>query len=261
MPHDELLAIARSGDPVADQELQIRRVLAGRGVPADIALARASEGIVLVEDGEGPSRIGGPALLPPGQEWPHTSDGRPLSFLAALDLAALGAFAPLPASGTLLVYCDVEFEDLDFVDGTRVFHVPGSPVPATAPDGASTADAIGLTGVRTLVPGSPEELPEAASDAWDELWSGPCHQLLGTSFDVQGPVLDEIEYWFGTFGPDSRQRFSEEERTGTGWTLLGQIDSTEGLMFGDAGALYLTIPDADLAAGRFDRVMGIMQCG
>jgi len=31
-------------------------------------------------------------------------------------------------------------------------------------------------------------------------------------------------------------------------------------MFGDAGALYLVIPEADLAARRFDRVLGIMQC-
>lgn len=260
MPHDELLAIARTGAPVTEQEPQIRRVLAGRGVPADIALARASEGIVLVEDDDGPSRIGGPALLPPGQEWPRTADDRPLSFLAALDLAALGSYAPLPTSGTLLVYCDVEFDDLDFVDGTRVFHVPGEPVPATAPEDARTVDAIGLSGVRTLVPGSVEELPDRAHETWDDLWPGPFHQLLGTSFDVQGPVLDEIEYWFGTFGPSTQQRFTDEERAGTGWRLLGQIDSTDDLVFADAGTVYLTIPDADLIAGRFDRVMGIMQC-
>ena len=260
MPHDELLAIARTGAPVTEQEPRIRRVLAAHGIPADIALAQASEGIVLVEDDAGTSRIGGPALLPPDEEWPNTADGRPLSFLAALDLAALGSYAPLPTSGTLLVYCDVDFEDMDFVDGTRVFHVPGAPVPATAPDDACTVDAIGLTGARTLVPGSQDELPDRASGTWDQLWSGPFHQLLGTSFDVQGPVLDEIEYWFGTFGPDTRQRFTDEERAGTGWSLLGQIDSTGDLVFGDAGTVYLTIPDADLTAGRFDRVMGIMQC-
>ncbi len=261
MPHDELLAIARSGAPVAEQEPQIRRVLAAHGVPADVALAGANEGILLVEDGGGPSRIGGPALLPPGQEWPHKLDGRPLSFLAALDLAALGAFAPLPTSGTLLVYIDFdEFGDLDFVDGTRVFHAPDAPVPATAPEGAYAVDAIALSGVRTLVPGSVEDLPDGAYDAWDALWRGPFHQLLGTSFDVQGPVLDEIAYWFGTFGPDIQQRFTDEERAGEGWSLLGQIDSTADLMFGDAGAVYLAIPDVDLAAGRFERVMGIMQC-
>src|SRR5688500_6870964 len=124
MLHDALLEIARTGAPVAQQEPQIRRVLAAHGVPADIALADASEGILLVEDGDGPSRIGGSPLLPSDQEWPRTADDRPLSFVAALDLAALGACAPLPPSGTLLVYCDVEFEALDFVDDTRVFHVP-----------------------------------------------------------------------------------------------------------------------------------------
>ena len=257
MPHDELLTIARSGAPVAEQEPQIRRVLASHGVPADIALADASEGILLLEDGDGPSRIGGPPLLPPDQEWPRTADDRPLSFVAALDLAALGACAPLPPSGTLLVYCDVEFEALDFVDDTRVFHVPDEPVPATAPRDTHAVDAIALSGARTLVPGTVDDLP----DAWDELWIGPFHQLLGTSFDVQGPVLDEIPYWFGTFGPATQQRFTDEERTGKGWSLLGQIDSTRSLMFGDAGTLYLVMPDDDLAVGRFDRVMGIMQCG
>ena len=42
--------------------------------------------------------------------------------------------------------------------------------------------------------------------------------------------------------------------------LLGQIESTDELMFGDAGALYLVIPQIDLAAERFHRVVGIMQC-
>ena len=261
MPHEQLLAIARTGAPVAEQEPEISRVLAAHGVPAELVLAGASEGIVLLEDGDGPSRISGPALLPPGEEWPHTADGRPLSFLAALDLATLGAFAPLPTTGTLLVYIDIDFEDLNFLDGTRVFHVSDAPVPATEPDDAYAVDAIAVSGVRTLVPGSAHELPDEAYESWDELWRAPFHQLLGTSFDVQGPVLDEIEYWFGTFGPDVQQRFTDEERAGKGWSLLGQIDSTGDLMFGDAGTVYFVIPDVDLVAGRFERVMGIMQCG
>jgi hypothetical protein len=260
MPHEELLTIARTAAPVAEQEPRIRRVLDAHGVPAELVLARASEGIVLLEDGAGPSRLGGPALLPPGEEWPHTASGRPLTFLAALDLAALGAFAPLPTTGVLLIYCDVEFEDLDFVDGTRVFHVPDAPVPATEPEDAYAFDAIALSGVRTLVPGTVDDLPDEAHESWDELWPAPFHQLLGTSFDVQGPVLDEIEYWFSTYGADSKRRFTDEERAGKGWSLLGQIDSTADLMFGDAGTVYFVIPDLDLAAGRFDRVMGIMQC-
>ena len=31
-------------------------------------------------------------------------------------------------------------------------------------------------------------------------------------------------------------------------------------MFGDAGALYFVLPEADLRERRFDRAMGIMQC-
>jgi hypothetical protein len=36
---------------------------------------------------------------------------RPRSFLAALDLAALGAFAPLPTTGMLLVHCEQRFTE------------------------------------------------------------------------------------------------------------------------------------------------------
>jgi len=47
---------------------------------------------------------------------------------------------------------------------------------------------------------------------------------------------------------------------GEDWTQLAQFESVDGLLFGDAGALYLVIPEVDLYAARFDRVMGIMPC-
>src|SRR6185312_15136568 len=36
---------------------------------------------------EARSRLGGPALLPRGESWPRDGRGRPLTFLAAIDLA------------------------------------------------------------------------------------------------------------------------------------------------------------------------------
>ena len=49
MLHDALLEIARTGAPVAQQEPQIRRVLAAHGVPADIALADLADTPTVLE--------------------------------------------------------------------------------------------------------------------------------------------------------------------------------------------------------------------
>ena len=67
-------------------------------------------------------------------------------------------------------------------------------------------------------------------------------------------------YWFDEGFPETRERYSEAELRGEGWTLLAQFDSAGDLMFGDAGALYYVLPEADLRERRFDRAMGIMQC-
>jgi uncharacterized protein YwqG len=47
------------------------------------------------------------------------------------------------------------------------------------------------------------------------------------------------------------------------WRLLWQIDTDEeapGFMWGDAGILYIVMPDDDLKALRFDRLLFEWQC-
>ncbi|WP_146175308.1 DUF1963 domain-containing protein [Paraconexibacter algicola] len=77
------------------------------------------------------SRLGGPALLPPGTDWPRTSGGRALTFLAAVDLAELPAVeggSPLPDAGVLLFFAvlDPDFADEVFED--EADNTPGSTV-------------------------------------------------------------------------------------------------------------------------------------
>ena len=161
-----------------------------------------------------------------------------------------------------------EFERMDFRVATRVFWVPDrvQPVDAETPSGAGEYDAVPLTGVAMPVLGELEhiEVPERDRDAlfvaFDALWQQYSHQLLGASRDIQGPVLDEIPYWFEHAYEETRRDYSAEELAGEGWMLLAQIDSTGDVMFGDVGSLYLVIPETDLHARRFDRVLGIMQC-
>jgi hypothetical protein len=201
----------------------------------------APDAIALSAGGDGASRMGGPPLLPAGATWPLAPDGRALAFIAALDLGELPRLAPLPAGGTLLVFWDLaihELEKLDFAAATRVLLV--APGGALEERGAAEFGPLALRG---------------------ELSAAPVeHQLLGRSRDIQGPVLKEVAMWLEGSFPETRARYGEAELRGEGWTLLGQFASVDGVMFGDAGALYLVVPEADLRAARFDRVMGIMQC-
>jgi hypothetical protein len=162
-----------------------------------------------------------------------------------------------------------KWEHLDFRVATRVFWVPPgtAPVVTATPDGADEYEAVPLTGVLMPVLGERERIhvreedEVALDEASEELDDAYSHQLLGASRDVQGPVLDEVSYWFDAGYPETRNDFTESELAGEGWTLLGQIDSTGDLELGDDGALYLLIPEVDLTARRFDRVLGVMQSG
>ena len=89
------------------------------------------------------------------------------------------------------------------------------------------------------------------------------HWLLGASQDIQGPSADEMSYWLSQQLSDAnRGRFTPAELAGQGWTLLAQIneDHDADIAIGDGGAFYLHIPTTDLDTGRFDRVVGLMQC-
>ncbi len=88
------------------------------------------------------------------------------------------------------------------------------------------------------------------------------HHVLGAPIDVQGRVLEEMPSYFDPklryLSDESRERFTPAERASDDWRLLAQIDTDETVMFGDAGSLYLVILEQDLAARRFDRVIGMM---
>lgn len=273
---EDLLELARQDAPLDEQRAAIRRILSERGVSdagVEAAMPFARDGVALFEEqgGTGTSRLGGPALLPEGEAWPSAPEEHPMGFIGLVDLGELPDLDPLPKDGTLLVFWDHmywELSKMDFVAATRVFYVAagGRTTQAEPPDDEYAFGPIPLSGHLMPVLGELDnvEVPEADEDAFyeasDEVVRVYEHSLLGSSRDVQGPVLEEIAYWFGEHVfPETAERFTEEERDGKGWALLGQIEEAEGLVFGDAGALYLLIPEADLRERRFDRVMGIVQ--
>jgi hypothetical protein len=284
MTAEGLLSLASSGAPLDEQRLALATALAERGVGADTVarlMERTRDGIVLHgTDERRRSRIGGDGLLPVGEQWPLDVNGSPFTFLAAVDLAEVPSMAPLPDSGTLLIYWDFLFVGagvvlVDFVATTRVYWVPcGDEMRELPQPGAEwELDELSLAGVAMPVAGEQQKVDlaigdapdrEALFDAMNEL--APVlyrHQLLGASRDLQGPVLDSIPYWLEQSLPETRALYSPRERTGAGWILLAQIEEDPGvpnLGIGDAGILYFVMPELDLLARRFDRVMGIMQC-
>ena len=182
--------------------------------------------VALREHGEGRSRFGGDGPALPG-----------LTFIAALDLAELPHLDPLPASGTLRFYWNLEFlelERMDFVVASRVLHDPGP-----APEIANGTPLAGKLVTRR------RRLPAPAA--------GHLARHPGP-----GPRRDRVLVRQGF--PKTRERYSEAELQGEGWSLLAQFASSGELMFGDMGDLYYVLPTADLKAHRFDRAMGIMQC-
>ncbi|WP_022929768.1 DUF1963 domain-containing protein [Patulibacter americanus] len=269
-------ALAERGAPTGEQRAEVARVLRLHGVPGDLAgtfTADMADGILLSEHGavDERLRLGGPPVLPAGEAWPHSHDGRPLSFVAAWDLAALPELSPLPRAGTLLLFWDRDFprdDRMDFVTATRVFLLaPGaSTAPAPRPAGTVAFGPIPLRPLRMpfVVDGErlrddvPDDVP--GLDLLDMLLEQyGSHALLGASRDIQGPVLDEVAHWLAQGHPETRERYSPAERAGEGWAFLAQIDETAGFELADVGALYLVIPRVDLEAARFDRVMGILQ--
>jgi hypothetical protein len=108
---------APAGDAPADwsqanrDRATLERFLVAGGLPEHAArLAHdVAEWGLRIEPAAGPvtSRLGGPALLPPETDWPRTTGGRALSFLAAIDLGELPAVdggTPLPDAGVLLFF-------------------------------------------------------------------------------------------------------------------------------------------------------------
>lgn len=255
------------------------------------ALRPLARPAIVLEEAPGPVvlRLGGAPRLPASIAWPDRK-GRPLSFIAELDLAALRAVdGPdwLPASGVLHLFFDAEEEPWGFDpadrDGWKVImtDAPASP-PLPRPPGLSgdrVFAPVALAGRTALTYPTTERLdlpPEVGrtfefgpvQDFMDaDLGDGPRHQVGGYPGTIQGDGM-EFEAQLtsnGVYasGPDSYtdERISALEPGAADWRLLLQIDSDDsaGIMWGDTGTLYVWVREQDARAGDFSRVWMIVQ--
>ncbi|QKW09938.1 DUF1963 domain-containing protein [Streptomyces sp. NA04227] len=272
--------------------------LAHESLPEEIAerwtgLFRTSLRLAKAEGDEGRvvGRLGGLPELPEGVKWPVWESEGPLSFVAAVDCAALPSGAldiPLPPDGTLsFFYFDGQLDEgLNPVDpadpdtwaGAQVLYTPaGVPVtlreapevlqpyaeiPLTASPEATAPDLEHPLVQREFGP-LPDTHPlrdEEFEEAMWDLAEGAEHRIGGHADPVQGPVEPEVAH--GVLGnpPWDDPRIEEEALN---WVLLAQFDSDDDtdMMWGDGGALYWLIRREDLAERRFDRARFTWQCG
>ncbi len=235
-----------------------------RGVAAvSRRLALMDEGSVRAWGGEYPAdelaadarldlaatKLGGRPDLRVRSRWP-AREGRPLSFVAQIDLAQV---APLDNSGLLpragllsFFYGDPE-GPLQPELCEVVFSEPGTPLRRREfPDELSDQERYAALALRpqpelTLPPAPPSFLSEEELDAYqwklEELAPGPRHRLLGHPDLVQDDPRDDAH------------------------ALLLQVDSEDAarMTWGDLGRLYYLISPADLRAGRFEASRCVLQ--
>lgn len=199
------------------------------------------DAVRLEPDDTARSRLGGPPLLPAGADWPRDGEGRPLTFLAGIDLSELPVAGPLPERGWLLFFADLATDDGDGL-------IEESSVGACDPARLAFADEP----VAAAPPGDLDVLLHerrvrpAPSIALPDDYEAP--ERLGISDDgamAYGAVTDTLRST-GMLGPWSGAQFHPPE---PGSVLLLHLEPDENFDFLDAGTIQFRIP-ADALARR-----------
>ena len=261
----------------------------GLGRHRDAILGAVLAGYRLEPGGEGQTRIGGLPDMAEGEAWPHGPDGIPYTFVAQIDCSALrpltGEFAgpEWRHDGALLrifAALDARIPEpgpaiaLACPPDAALTRAPLPPRPDPMPEGAWEPDDDSLRLLHETPMNAvpfltaavgwyvlPESARESAAEAYRELsarlaaggaapldrsWGVP--QLLGHAESVQGEDPRYAGPWLYEDEPDLEGREN--------WRVLLNIaDGYRGMSFGDGGALAVVVPAADLAEGRYDRLV------
>lgn len=241
-----------------------------------------------------PSRIettswfGGQPPAVEGFAWP-THLGRPLPFLACIDLDAIHDIRWLPESGRLLFFYDLEAgawgTGHDDPGAWRVVYVSEAP---TAPGGANTPppqndvqhlprQSIAFDHARTLPSWNRTEVADLALTGpetdrlhelrWSQAFGGAAlHRIGGYPDGIQHSDMEttcelDLRARRGIpFSMDDREAI-RREAAGT-WRLLLQFDTDDslGVSWGDTGTLYFWARKDEAARGDFSNTWIQMQC-
>lgn len=236
------------------------------------------------------SRIGGKPDVPAGFEWPASSAGEPLTFVAQIDLAevratGLAGAEALPERGLLSFFHGYEPAPTEehpgnagrvffFDEATPLAPVDGSALPRVPiafdlqteelPPLESPFYPLVLADAGELDEDPDESVFEVFRDFVDDEYGQvglrdegerPVHRLLGYADPLQADVYLCTE-GNATRLPLDEWKTLEHYRRAARWRLLLQLDSDpkRDIHFGDGGVLAFMIREDDLAARRFDRV-------
>jgi len=239
------------------------------------------------------SRLGGLALLPPGQSWPATQAGVPLSFLGQVSTSQITVppgCPALPPDTLLAFFYDAAGQQgwgFDPADHQywQVIAVPrAAAAGADGPAGAPAFSPYRLAPELVMTIPDPDEPAieglrrgrggTGVRQLYTELGAeprrgdtGPRHRMFGWPDLVQNPMQLECQLaasgiYVGGAAGWRDPRVPQLKGGAAEWMLLLQVDTDDeaGWMWGDVGTLYYWIRRPDLAAGRFDRVWMIFQC-
>jgi len=233
----------------------------------------------------GASRLGGPADLPPGTEWPRREQ-RPLALLVQLRLSEASEYdaeGVLPQSGLLWFFYDAVEQPWGMgpadADAWRVIFseaeeglVRVDPPDDLdewahfAPHAAQMRTIATFPSWQTLEEFSTVEFAHDGEAEYYMEWlasitGGEMSErtwLLGWPEEIQGDVHAELVF----YGSRPGESGPPDPGLPTDWRLLLQVDSMQApqWMWGDAGMLYFMIRTEDLAARRFEEVWLDLQC-
>lgn len=228
----------------------------------------------------GQTRVGGRPDLPSQRSWPLTAAGKPMSFLAQLELRKMKQVmlsSPLPASGLLsfFVRFDDEFPEDGALECAVHFSAPETGLKRTDFPAGLVDDSrfkpCALSGglVHTYPELDHAEVnsrlqvdEDVLSDFWSDMNMGT--HLLGFAHRIQDdPELDaELALRLRRKGRGMSLSLADMEQAKKDWSLLFQLDSEEeaGMMWGDVGYLYFMMRKDDLKHHRFENAVCIFQC-
>jgi uncharacterized protein YwqG len=227
------------------------------------------------------SKVGGAPWWPPGEPLPRDANDQPLALLAQVDLGELpGSGLDLPAQGLLQffiatdTYLGLELDPdpspaaLGGPRGHRVVYWPDA-------SGPTQAVPLATAGELPLDPARPlrmhfhagTEVLNLHDARFEALFDGGLTAALQRHGEPEGLDADALRdvLWEHDTGPGHKlggyPNFTQGDPRGrTDLELLFQLDSDDGVMWGDCGVGNFFITDADLARRDFSRVLYRWDC-
>lgn len=241
----------------------------------------------------GRSHLWGCPDLPSDVPWPTHPDGRPLVFIAQINLAEMPlevVDGVLPTDGWLHLFYDVEEQPWGFDPADRggwaLLYTPaGTTLTPRQPPGGNDSGigerpvTLGARVEQTVVPPftvdadrilteqENHRYADALEDHVEAAWDERIHRLLGHPDLIQGDIQLESQLAAHGIYVGGADHLADPRATALAagaadWRVLLQVDSDDdnGVYFGDSGRIYLMIREQDLAAARWDDTWLVLQC-